>query len=123
MHPNPSTEELLNYLHRQYSRADFLVAVRAMKITEQQVIPRTNGVARSLTISLPIAGCCEVNTPFVSTLNAMGLFLSYGTTENHRQRLTVVPERLGPWDTSNMNPIAIPTFQFDNGDIKPVHDV
>ena len=43
---------------------------------------RTNGVAGPLTISLSIAGICEVSPSFVSVFNDMGLFLSYRTTEN-----------------------------------------
>ena len=87
------------------------------------VLSRTNGVAGPFTISISIAGICEISPSFVSVLNALGLFLSYNRTERYRQELIAQRERRGRWDVSEMDEVVIRTFQFDNWDIKPLHAV
>lgn len=53
----------------------------------------------------------------------MGIVASYDTTDTYRQKLIAERERIGSWDVSRMDPVAIPMFQFDNWDIKPLHAV
>lgn len=80
---NASIVKALNCAHSEYSRAKVLVAVRALKIIKQQVMSRTIGVAGPLLFSLSIAGNCGVSPSSVGAINAMGLFLSYETTEKY----------------------------------------
>ena len=120
--PTPSIEEALNG-SSEYSRADLLLCVRALKVIGQIVLSRTNGVAGPLTITASVAGICEVSPSFVSVLNSMGLFLSYNVTERYRQGLIAARERDGPWKFSCTDKSAIPLLQFDNWDIKPLHAV
>ena len=120
--PTPSIEEALNG-SSEYSRADLLLCVRALKLIEQIVLSRTNGVAGPLTITTSVAGIFEVSPSFVSVLNSMGLFLSYNVTERYRQGLIAARERDGPWKFSCTDKSAIPLLQFDNWDIKPLHAV
>lgn len=121
--PSPSIEDALNSSLSEYSRTDLLISIRALKIIEQMVLSRSNGVGGPFTISLSIAGICEVSTSFVSVHNAIGMFLSYSTTEKYRQELIAERERVGPWDATMMNEVVIPAFQFDNWDIKPFQAV
>lgn len=44
-------------------------------------------MAGLLTISLSIAGICEISLSFVSVGNAMRLFLPYRTIYNYRKRI------------------------------------
>ena len=92
--PTPSIEEALNG-SSEYSRADFSLCVRALKVIEQIVLSRTNSVAGPLTITTSLAGICEVSPSFVSVLNSMGLFLSYNVTERYRQGLIAARGEMG----------------------------
>ena len=120
--PQPSIEEALNE-NSEYSRYDLVLCVRVLKVIEQMVLSRTNGVSGPLTVSTSISGICEVSPSYLSVLNAMGMFLSYNVTERYRQKLIAERERKGPWESSRLDPYALPTLQFDNWDIKPLHAV
>lgn len=120
--PKPSIEDQLCG-STAYSRADLLLGVRILKVIEQLVLSRTNGVAGPLTISVSVSGSCEVTASFVSVLKSMGLFLSYTVTERYRQKLIAERERVGPWDFNLVDEVAVPVLQFDNWDIKTLYAV
>ena len=60
--------------------SDLLISVRVLKVIEQMVLSRTNGVAGPFTISISIAGLWEVSPSFVSLLNALDLLVAYSRT-------------------------------------------
>lgn len=115
-------EEALNN-KSEFSRNDPLLCVRVLKVIEQMLLSRTNGASGPLTVSTSIPGICEVSPSYVSVLNAMGIFLSYNVTDRYRKRLIAEKEWNGPWDSSLLDASALPTLQFDNWDIKPLHAV
>lgn len=120
--PHPSIEEELHN-GTQYSRADLLLCVRALKVIEQTVLSRTKSISGPLTITISVSGICEVTPSFISVLNAMGVFLSYTSTERYRQKLIAERERCGPWQHTKFDEVIMPVLQFDNWDIKPLHAV
>lgn len=120
--PKLSIEEEL-WTGKSYSRADLIIFVRTLKVIEQIVLSRSNGVAGPLTIRVPVSRICEVTPSFVSVLNAMGMFLSYNVTERYRQGLIAERERCGPCNLDTMDEDCIPMLQFDNWDIIPLHAV
>lgn len=109
-----------------YNRSDLLLCVRVLKVIEQVVFARTNSVAGPLTVCMSIAGIVEVSPSFVSVQNAMGLNLSYNTTEAWRLRLISEREKAarGAWESvPYIDENAIPSCQFDNWDLLPLHVV
>ena len=115
--PQPSIEEALNE-SSEYSNYDLALFVTVLRVIEQMVLSKTNGVSGLLTVSTSISGICEVSPSYLSVLNAMGMFLSYNFAERYRQKLIADRERKGPWDSSRFDPYALLTLQFDNWDIK-----
>ena len=120
--PQPSIEEALNE-RSEYSRIDLLACVRVLKVIEQMVLSRTNGVSGRLTFSTSIAAICEASPSYVSVFNSMVVLLSYKVTERYIKQIIAERERKGPWNSSQMDACTIPTLQFDKWDIKPLHAV
>ena len=59
--PKPSIEEALNK-GSDYTRTDLLLCVRVLKVIEQLVLIRTNGVSGPLTVTASVAGICAKTT-------------------------------------------------------------
>lgn len=81
-----------------------------------------NSVAEPITISLSIECICRVSPSFNNLSMLWGL-ISHGSPEKYRLRLIADRYRLGPWNTSNMNPVVIPILQLENLDIKSVYAI
>lgn len=124
--PGMHIEDCLAGNSTEFARADLLLCIRTLKVIEQVVYSRTNGTSGPLTVCLSVARIIEVTPSFVSVLNALGLSVSYNKTERSRLSLIAERERLASraWKLlPGVNESAVPTAQFDNWDIKPLHAV
>ena len=124
--PNPSFEQCLSGSNSKFNRADMLICLRALKILEQIIFSRTKSVPGPLTVCLSVAGIVELTPSFKSVENALGMTTSYCVTERYRLRLISEREKAarGAWeDVQFLDETVIPSCQFDNWDILPLHAV
>lgn len=124
--PEPSMEDCLCDPRSDFSRSDLLLCVRTLKVIEQVVFARTHSIAGPLTVCLSISGIVELSPSFRSVENDLGLSLSYNKTEAYKLRSLSEREKgtRGAWENvPGLGDMSIPTSQFDNWDLLPLHAV